>query len=62
MVLLDISASLEARETIYDLVRKVGEQINFTFKVTEDSFKIISIESENQDASMDHSNLGGAHE
>jgi Cu(I)/Ag(I) efflux system membrane fusion protein len=41
---------------------KVGEQINFTFKVTEDSFKIISIESENQDASMDHSNLGGAHE
>ncbi len=33
LVLLDISASLEARETIYDLVRKVGEQINIPYAV-----------------------------
>ncbi len=41
---------------------KVGEQITFTFEVTEDSFRIVNVESENQDASMDHSNHGGAHE
>lgn len=40
----------------------VGEQITFTFEVTEDSFRIISIESENHDVSVDHSNHGGAHE
>ena len=41
---------------------KVGEQITFTFEVTEDSFRIVNVESENQDASMDHSNHEGAHE
>jgi Cu(I)/Ag(I) efflux system membrane fusion protein len=40
----------------------VGEQITFTFEITEDSFRIISIESENHDVSVDHSNHGGAHE
>ncbi|MAO31664.1 MAG: efflux transporter periplasmic adaptor subunit, partial [Alteromonas sp.] len=39
---------------------KVGEQITFTFEVTEDSFRIVNVESENQDASMDHSNHEGA--
>lgn len=40
----------------------VGEQITFTFEITEDSFRIIRIESENHDVSVDHSNHGGAHE
>lgn len=33
LVFLDISATLEERETIYNLVRKVGEQINIPFTV-----------------------------
>lgn len=33
LVFLDISATLEERETIYDLVRKVGEQINIPYAV-----------------------------
>lgn len=41
---------------------KVGDQITFTFEVTEDSFKIVNIESEHHDSAMGHSNHGGAHE
>jgi len=33
LVFLDISASQEERETIYELVRKVGEQINIPYAV-----------------------------
>ena len=33
LVFLDISASIEERETIYNLVRKVGEQINIPYAV-----------------------------
>jgi len=33
LVLLDISATLEERETIYDLVYKVAEQVNIPFTV-----------------------------
>jgi len=33
LVLLDISATIEGRETLYDLVKKVGEQINIPYAV-----------------------------
>lgn len=33
LVFLDISATLEERETIYDLVKKVGERVNIPFAV-----------------------------
>lgn len=33
LVFLDISATLEERETIYDLVKKVGAQVNIPFTV-----------------------------
>ena len=33
LVFLDISATLEERETIYDLVKKVGEKVNIPFAV-----------------------------
>ncbi|MEE9371928.1 MAG: imidazole glycerol phosphate synthase subunit HisF [Saprospiraceae bacterium] len=33
LVLLDISATLEERETIYDLVKKVGQEVNIPFAV-----------------------------
>jgi len=33
LVFLDISASLEERETIYDLVKKVGEAVNIPYAV-----------------------------
>ena len=40
----------------------VGADITFTFEITDGNFRILSIQSESQDASMDHSNHGGAHE
>lgn len=33
LVFLDISASIEERETLYDLVKKVGEQVNIPYAV-----------------------------
>jgi len=33
LVFLDISASIEGRETLYELVKKVGEQINIPYAV-----------------------------
>lgn len=33
LVFLDISATIEGRETLYDLVKKVGEQINIPYAV-----------------------------
>ena len=40
----------------------VGADITFTFEIADGNFRILSIQSESQDASMDHSNHGGAHE
>ena len=40
----------------------VGADITFTFEITDGNFRILSIQSESQDASMDHSNHRGAHE
>ena len=33
LVFLDIAATIEGRETLYDLVKKVGEQINIPYAV-----------------------------
>ena len=47
LVFLDISATLEERETLYDLVKKVGEQINIPYAVgggissVEQSYKLL---------------------